>query len=489
MQRQLNAVLTPTGQPLRHALVLALLALPWLHPWAPGPHPNTWPLLIAWGSALGVLLLSPRGPDAQALAQAWTCAALASAAIGLVQYFGLAPVFHGWVFAPGPLGEAMGNLRQRNQLATHLLIGAAGLLWWHRHGLRTRWALLGMGLLGAGLAATTSRTGLLGLLVLSGLYALWHRPTGQRTDPPWLRPWAALCAAYGLASLALPWALAGWSGSEVPHVWARWTDTSGSARTALWAHVLELIALRPWTGWGWDGLKYAQYITDFQGPRFPELMGNAHNLPLHLAVTLGLPVAAGLCGAAMWALRRARPWRAQRPETQMAWAVLAVVGLHSLLEYPLWFGPFQVACLWSWGLLWPALGQGWQGLGRGRTVLAGLALACGLWVLQDHTRMRQVYLPEAQRAPAWRADPWGAAQGSVLFADAVRFARLTTTPVTAENAPEMLALSLQVLPYSPEPRVVDKLIDSARLSGQDDWVAWHSERKRQMVWAAGRAPH
>ena len=36
----------------------------------------------------------------------------------------------------------------------------------------------------------------------------------------------------------------------------------------------------------------------------------------------------------------------------MAWAVLAVIGLHSLLEYPLWYGPFQIAfglCLaWLW---------------------------------------------------------------------------------------------------------------------------------------------
>lgn len=476
MQRQLSALDTSSGPALHHAAVLALLVLPWVHPWAPGPHANTWPLLVAWACALGVLLLSPRWPTALALAQGWAIAAVLSAAIGLVQYFGLAPALGGWVFAPGHLGEAMGNLRQRNQLASQLLIGTCALLLWHRHGARTSAAMLGMALLGAGLAATQSRTGLLGLVVLTLLWAWW-----RRSDRSWWGPWLALCLAYTLASLALPWALTEWRGVAVNTLWARWSDTSGSARTALWANVLELIAQRPWTGWGWDGLKYAQYITDFRSPRFPELMGNAHNLPLHLAVTLGLPVAALVCGAALWALLRARPWRAQRPQAQMAWAVLAVVGLHSLLEYPLWFGPFQVACLWALGLLWPVLGQGWSRLGRARWLWSTLAVLLGLWVAQDHARMRQVYLPEQLRAPAWRAAPWAAAEGSVLFTDAVRFARLTTTPITPLNAIDMLALSLQVLPYSPEPRVVDKLIESAQQAGYRELVQWHSTRRSTLL--------
>ena len=34
------------------------------------------------------------------------------------------------------------------------------------------------------------------------------------------------------------------------------------------------------------------------------------------------------------------------------WAVLAAIGLHSLVEYPLWYGPFQIAAAISVGLLW-----------------------------------------------------------------------------------------------------------------------------------------
>ncbi|WP_258305060.1 O-antigen ligase family protein, partial [Escherichia coli] len=62
-------------------------------------------------------------------------------------------------------------------------------------------------------------------------------------------------------------------------------------RATLWSNVLELIAQRPWAGWGWGELDYAHYIHPFAGERFCVLLDNAHNLPLHLAVELGLPAA------------------------------------------------------------------------------------------------------------------------------------------------------------------------------------------------------
>ena len=53
----------------------------------------------------------------RAIAGAWLVAALISAAIGLVQYFGDSAALTPWVNGT-ELGEAYGNLRQRNQFAT-----------------------------------------------------------------------------------------------------------------------------------------------------------------------------------------------------------------------------------------------------------------------------------------------------------------------------------------------------------------------------------
>jgi hypothetical protein len=61
--------------------------------------------------------------------------------------------------------------------------------------------------------------------------------------------------------------------------------------------------------------------------------------------TLGAPFALGFCMVCAWLVWRARPWQETDAMRQMAWLVLAVMGLHSLLEYPLWYGPFQIATL------------------------------------------------------------------------------------------------------------------------------------------------
>ena len=62
------------------------------------------------------------------------------------------------------------------------------------------------------------------------------------------------------------------------------------------------------------------------------------------AVELGMPVAVLACALlALW-VWRSRPWRETVVSRQLAWAVLVLVLAHSLLEYPLWYGPFQLAC-------------------------------------------------------------------------------------------------------------------------------------------------
>jgi hypothetical protein len=65
-----------------------------------------------------------------------------------------------------------------------------------------------------------------------------------------------------------------------------------------------------------------------------------------------------------------------------------------------------------------------------------------------------------------------------LFRNQVQFAELTTTPVTAENAAQLCDQALQLLHFSPEPRVVEKLIESAVLLGRDDEAAYYLARYR-----------
>ena len=462
-----------------NGLVAVLLVLPWIHPWAPGPQSNTIPMLISWGS-LAILLMLARWPSAIELAQTWAFAALVSSVMGLLQYFGEASHWAAWMHVPEFLGDAVGNLRQRNQLATLTSIGAVAVLWWHaHHGLRTAHAIWMMALLALGNAATGSRTGLLQWFLLPILAGLWQGLASNRR-PVW--SWSVLLCALALylgGSVVLPQALAAWQGTEISSALVRMGEVSGcGSRSVLWSNVLHLISQKPWTGWGWNELKYAHYMATYPGPRFCDILGNAHNLPLHLAFAFGVPVALAALGAVIAIVLRARPWQLSTPESSLAWGVMALIGLHSLLEYPLWYGPFQLALLWSVLLLWPAGGAtlaryrlGLQALG-----MAGLCLiALMAW---DYHRTRQIYLAPALRSSLWQNDPWQAARNSWFFSDAVRFAEVTSTPVTPDNAESMLDSSLKVLHYSPEPRVIDKLIDSARLLGQDALADRHQAQKQ-----------
>ena len=65
-----------------------------------------------------------------------------------------------------------------------------------------------------------------------------------------------------------------------------------------------------------------------------------------------------------------------------------------------------------------------------------------------------------------------------FFANHVDFALLTTTELTRENAPQVHTLATELLHFSPEPRVVEKLIASAQALGRDDEVAFHVQRYR-----------
>lgn len=458
----------------------ALLVLPWLAPWSPSPQPNTVPLLVSW-ACIGLLLLWGQRIQALDVARAWTVAALVSSIMGLIQYFGAAEIFSPWLHVAA-LGEANANLRQRNQLATLLAIGMLAVLWWQAHGLKTRHALWMLALLAIGNAATSSRTGLLHMLLVCGLVTFWAWRGQPQAPKLSIGLVFGAFTVYLLANWALPRGLSLLSGQSVIDALSRMGHDEGcGSRRVLWGNVLQLMGQKPWTGWGWNELKYAHYITPFSGGpenRFCAILGNAHNLPLHLAVTLGIPVTAGLGLALLALLVKARPWMSQWPTPQLAWSVLAVIGLHSLLEFPLWYGPFQMAVLLC-GLLLLAPATGIKAdAERSRQLAGGLILAIVCLVGADYARARQIYMPAAERWPLWREDPLGAARSSWFFQRSATFAELTLTRVTPENAPSVLATSLDMLHYSPEPVVVRQLIQSARMLGRQDLVDLHTTQCR-----------
>ena len=224
-------------------------------------------------------------------------------------------------------------------------------------------------------------------------------------------------------------------------------------------------------------------MTLFPGERFCVLLDNAHNLPLHLAVELGVPVAALLCFAVLAWVWKARPWSETDPARQLAWG-----------SWRWW------ACTACWSFRSGMARSRSSRCGPWRCFGAGVGWmqpykSCGAcpWVCGRWLRWRVwcsggagVAVPPHQpdlhacgAAHAFHArQPLAQVQGSWVFKDAIAFAELTTMPVNRDTAERAHALALRMLQYSPEPRVIERLIESATLLGLDDEAAFHLQRYR-----------
>ena len=490
----------------RNALMTLGLLLPWLNPFAAGPSPAVMPWLVTLASVATLLLITTifASIDVSArregfaecwaypVAWAWLLAGVISSLMGLLQYFGVAAAFDPWINQT-LAGEAFANLRQRNQFATLTNMALAALVWMvsknalSAPGQVTRgpashsWlALAACSVLVMGNAASSSRTGLMQLALLCAVFGLW----GAWRQPAVRNILLTAVVVYALATLLLP--VAGGFDLTTHGMMARLRagDPPCASRITLWANVLHLISLKLWLGWGWGELDYAHYITLYDGPRFCEILDNAHNLPLQLAVELGLPMATVLCGGfAFWVIGQ-KPWRECNPDRQLAWAILALILLHSMLEYPLWYGPFQVAAALCAGLLWrsktslkiPKNKSNTDLVHVTRLFIAIILIAFCIFAIRDYKRISEIYLAPEARDPAYRSDTLGKIRDSWLFENQVRFAELVLSPLTPENAQSTYDNASRLLHYSPEPRVVEKAIESASLLGKDNEAAAHLAR-------------
>ena len=479
-----------------------LLALPWLNPFAPGPSPGVVPWLVALAGVASLLWLAsvglphtnhqtpPTSRWANVVAAAWLLAGLVSSVIGLLQYFGVAGGLGQWVNQTN-FGEAFANLRQRNQFATLTNIALAALLYVAVRARHTPLAertghtalmLATASLLAIGNAVSSSRTGLFQLLLICGMYALWGGLRSLAVQR------LLLCAVlvYCISMFAAPW-LAGLDAASYGAFSRLGKDEACSSRLILWSNVLHLIAQKPWLGWGWGELDYAHFITLYEGPRFCDILDNAHNLPLHLAVELGVPFALLICGGFVWWVLRQKPWAERDATRQMAWTVTAVILLHSMLEYPLWYGPFQMAAGLCVIMLWRRQPAGRDSMAENRGLKWPLAhilyrliaintiVICS-YTAWDYHRISQLYLAPESRNAAYRSDTLAKVRDSWLFSNQVQFAELMLTALEPGNAVWTFEAAGALLHYSPEPRVIEKRIEAAVLLGYDADALEHLAR-------------
>ncbi|MGI9151502.1 MAG: Wzy polymerase domain-containing protein [Limnohabitans sp.] len=427
-------------------------------------------------------------------------AAVMSSVLGVLQYVGWAKELAPWVNQPLK-GDAFANLRQRNQFASLTSLGLVALLGWvtahcacvqRSSAMRTAlW--LSLNVLAAGVACSVSRTGAMQWVAVSAVFVAWAwrmKHTSGRMDATVVAFAVAAPILVVVWSIVMPWlalqTTGEWGASLILRLTGQAQDYGiCGSRRVLWTNVLALIAQRPWLGWGWGETDVAHFMTSYNSMRFCDLLDNAHDFPLHLAVEFGVPfaVAVMVCLTA-WVVRR-EPWREQHPWRFMAWGLLLVLAMHSVLEYPLWYGPFQMTLGLAMGLLWwvPRVQnaeatptEAHTQAQEGPMLVAAILFVGCLYAAWDFNRVGQIYRQAASRDAAYRDDPLHHAKQSWLFKNQAEFAELTTQTVTPDNAAELYPLALRLMHYSPEARVVQRVIDSATLLGHDAQAQTLSDR-------------
>lgn len=432
--------LTSAGEALRRTaplmLALGLLAVVAVVAALGSPAPAG----LSWGTA-GMLAAAAAvalagasvGGRLTAFHAAWVVAGALNGLIAIVQVF--APSWPDGVVIAAALGDgrAVGNVRQSNYLSSLLIWSAVALVPLVDAGrLRFRSAapLLVLMMLGAVLSG--SRTGMLGVVLL-GLWGL-----ADRRLSPLAR---ALLWAAPLVFAGAWWLMSAAGGIGAPESAAAQRLAGGveggANRLLLWRNVLELIAAQPWTGVGFGQFNFAWTLTPL-ADRPAEYFSHAHNLPLHLATELGVPLAMmilGLLSLALWLAAR-RAWRASGPGAagpRAAFVMLLLVALHSQLEYPLWHASFLLPTAWVLGT---CLGLGLTeraGNPAARDTLRPVGLAmimASLVSLVDYSRVVPVFASD-RAVPLTERIADG--QGSWLHAHHADYAGAVTARTPAEG--------------------------------------------------------
>lgn len=204
------------------------------------------------------------------------------------------------------------------------------------------WRLVAMAVMMLAIFATSSRTGYLEVLMVSGLLFFVRK----RLAISWV--WVALIV-WQLLAIGLGEILAsnGLLSSQLLDDSRKAVEASGNHRLRILKDAWLVIQQHPWMGVGWRQLQVAQVMT----PGIEETVDHAHNIFVQAQVELGILGSVSLlCFAGFWLFKN-KPWRAAKGYQIAMFAIALILAFHSMLEYPLWHALFLFLLAFALSLL------------------------------------------------------------------------------------------------------------------------------------------
>jgi O-antigen ligase len=416
-------------------------------------------LYVLWAAGLALLAFRLRqvlGIERVVQALCWFLLAgsLLSAAIGAIQLLGvttplaplIVPQLHGRIYA---------NTGQPNHLASYLCLGLASAGY-----------LLGTRRISPGLAALVLLT-TLPVLASSGSRAVWFYATAFVVLAGllrWRRPGAESTRIF-LFSLAIPAGLLLFlvllhpllplTNLPVETIASNVQNKglSSAVRLRFWEGSWLMLTGSPLIGVGFKQFAWNYFTLAASVPGLTTEEGvidHAHNVVVQVGAELGV---AGLLvllgGLAWWFWAQHR----ERPDPQRWWilAALWVLGLHSMLEYPLWYAYFL-------GIAAVLLGLGETsalpvGNARSGRVVFAAAVLLGVMafsnVYRDYRTLQGIQRPPQDASAGSAVGTLLDLQGHSLFAPFIELALARKMLLNTERLQDKIVLNARVLRYLP----------------------------------------
>lgn len=440
-------------------------------------------LYLLWAAALAVL--TPRlkeliGPEGMAKTLSWflLAGALASSVIGLIQFYGVGTPISPLIL-PQVHGRIYANTGQPNHLASYLSLGlvSAGYLWSTRR-LPTVAAVAAVLVLLPVLSASGSRSAWGYLLMLVVLSVAFARPLRDSDAGRRLLIFSVVVAAGFAVAQFAPDFIRTESGTTAQSVAERMRAIEADAPLRLrhWRKAWLMFSSAPLMGVGFGNFAWNSFLLNAQLPATgmeQVISHHAHNLVMHTAAELGIAgLAILLGGLGLWL----RGLRGQRGSPQLWWAfgILGILGIHSMLEYPLWYAYFlgiaAVALASSESMATTA-----GGLRTGRPVLLLVLLLGWVSLANVYRDYRTMQLLQSARAhSSARQSEGGDTKGLLdlrrrsLFTPYIELALSRRMVLNRERLADKIALNGYVMRLFPDSDVVYRHAILLAMSGERD---------------------
>ncbi|MBD3635591.1 MAG: O-antigen ligase C-terminal domain-containing protein [Methylophaga sp.] len=241
------------------------------------------------------------------------------------------------------------HIGQINHLANYLALGLASIIYlFISYRIRKSGAALLAFIFVLGLAYTGQRMAVLYIIVLS-LLGWWLAGRCQQIETrAQAKHLLLLIPFYIVAELVIPlMTFLEVSSTPVDRVAANMGRESH--RLIYLEQAWLLFQQYPVLGAGWGEFGWHNFNVTDQYPSQTGLTNHAHNIVFQLMAEMGILAAFLFLGGVIWWLFRQRLGEFT-PERWWLLALLAVLGIHSLLEYPLWYAYFLVIASLALGL-------------------------------------------------------------------------------------------------------------------------------------------